>query len=118
MKKLVQLAIEHLATTAPHQAACDMPGTISLLDEDGIDASGAVESTDPSDIGIYMDYATDGLNPQQSSELFDWYNTTWSLIDQVMDDAGYTKVGENDGSGGGLLYGAAVYRPSWHYDLD
>lgn len=112
MKELVHLAINHLATTAPHQGVCDMPGSISLLSEDNLDKVAALDDGDvqAGDIGIYMDYATDGLDPQQSSELFDWYNKTWGQIDQAMDDAGYSKVGENDGSGGGLLYGAAVYR--------
>ena len=113
MKELVHLAMSHLATTAPHQGVCEMPGSISLLSEDNLDNIGALDDGDDvqaGDIGIYMDYATDGLDPQKSEELFDWYNKTWSMIDQAMDDAGYSKVGENDGSGGGLLYGAAIYR--------
>ena len=85
-------------------------GDITVLDL--TEAADTFSDLQPDDIVIYHDYCTDDIRRSVQEDVFyDWLMRIFDTIDEFMADRGYTiKADEQDGSGGGLWYGAVVYR--------
>ncbi len=87
-------------------------GHIGVLEQDQNENCG-VDDTTPDDIAIYWDFCTDELSNDQTDKLIEWLfdsDTGLNLLMEVMTSWGYKMIGDHDGSGGGLYYGALVYR--------
>jgi hypothetical protein len=85
-------------------------GSFSVLDFD--DAVDTFPDLRPDDVVIYHDYCTDDIRHSKKEEVFiGWLDATLYVVDSFMTGQGYTvKIDQLDGSGGGLWYGATVYR--------
>jgi hypothetical protein len=71
----------------------------------------------PDDVTIYNDFCDDDLRGDDDAvnKFRTWYTET--LYDQLVEymaKLGYTFIDENDGSGGGLHYGAMLFRKAVH----
>lgn len=73
-----------------------------------------LDDLEPTDIVIYYDYCSDELSDDDTNKLSEWlyddYNGGWGAIHAYLASQGYGPVNDNDGSGGGLYYGAANFR--------
>lgn len=67
---------------------------------------------DPDDVVIFADFTDESLTDDDSiNEFAEWYyDRLFEQISQQMRMLGYQAIAENDGSGGGLYYGATLYR--------
>jgi hypothetical protein len=83
-------------------------GDITLLDtnDETFKQIGMDGDPEPTDVVIYYDYDFDD-NTEDQYWVFDHALPT---IATYMESRGYEEVYDNDGSGGGLVYGAIVYR--------
>jgi len=66
----------------------------------------------PDDVVIYTDFTDESLTDDDSINQFaEWYNNTLHYnIEKQMRMFGYQAIAGNDGSGGGLYYGAILFR--------
>lgn len=64
------------------------------------------------DVVVFCDFMTDDCQSKsEEDQLVDWYcSTLYGDIDKAMSSLGYELITDNDGSGGGLYYGGALYR--------
>jgi hypothetical protein len=73
-----------------------------------------IDDVQPTDIMVYYDYCADDLSSTDENKLSEWlYSTPNGGLDAIgkyLASQGYEVVGENDGSGGGLYYGAINFR--------
>lgn len=83
-------------------------GSISFLQD--LDQGGFSQPFSSTDIGIFYDYCTDEIADSAFDSWDEWYMNMFDRLYQVMDLNGYKHVDENDGSGGGLYYGAILFR--------
>lgn len=83
-------------------------GSISFL-EDFSDAAFSKPHL-PTDVAIFYDYCTDDMDESDWDEWDNWYQHMFTRLHDVMDVNGYEAIDETDGSGGGLYYGAILYR--------
>jgi len=111
MNTVVKL-VSNLESTAPHQAKCDMPGSmyVEAIDPTNISNYGVLPSIKLGDIVVHYDYADDGLKPDDAHELNEWIDHMLDALNYNMELFGYKMVDEPvDGSGNGLLYGVVAY---------
>ena len=86
-------------------------GDFSILnhtdDETGFDL-------ERNDIVIYYDYCSDGLSDGDKDRLVEWLyddpNGGLTRVKTFLAQHGYQEIADNDGSGGGLYYGATQFR--------
>lgn len=83
-------------------------GSISFVTD--IDECSFSEPHLPTDVAIFYDYCTDEIADSAFDSWNEWYMNMFDRLYQVMDVNGYKHVDENDGSGGGLYYGAILFR--------
>lgn len=83
-------------------------GSISMVGD--IDECSFSEPHLPTDIAIFYDYCTDDMDESTWEAWNNWYQHMFTRLHDVMDVNGYEAIDDNDGSGGGLYYGAILYR--------
>lgn len=66
----------------------------------------------PTDVVIFVDFDDDNVESEgERNALAEWYNDTLHTnIERQMRMFGYQAIAGNDGSGGGLYYGATLFR--------
>ena len=75
-----------------------------------LDECGFSEPYLPTDIAIFYDYCTDDMDEPTWDAWDNWYQHMLARLADFMDANGWEAIDENDGSGGGLYYGAILYR--------
>lgn len=83
-------------------------GSISMVGD--IDECSFSEPHLPTDVAIFYDYCTDDMDELAWEAWNNWYQHMFTRLHDVMDVNGYEAIDDNDGSGGGLYYGAILYR--------
>jgi hypothetical protein len=86
-------------------------GSIEALDPLNQDYGFDVQ-VKPDDIVIFCDFNDDAIDAEDGrNELAEWYyDVVHQNIDKQMRILGYQAIADNDGSGGGLYYGATLFR--------
>lgn len=69
-----------------------------------------IDNLKQDDVCVYYDYCLDDMPEEDYNDWESWFDQMLKRIDLIMYSIGYSYVDENDGSGGGLIYGARVYR--------
>lgn len=83
-------------------------GSISMVGD--IDECAFTVPHLPTDVAIFYDYCTDEIADSAFDSWDEWYQHMFTRLHNVMDVNGYEAIDDNDGSGGGLYYGAILYR--------
>jgi len=89
-------------------------GKFEILDSEEIEGCGFECSEEIGDIGIGYDYFSEELNDDDKNKLQTWLyddvNGGHMKLKSFLMKHGYESVDVNDGSGGGLYYGAELFR--------
>jgi len=107
---MLEVKLKEIVETNPYPAAESngvwVERLVSTINQESFDE--AIEG----DLVINYDYWTDELQGDSDCEKWlEWYDDVlFSKIDELMSELGYNEVDSMDGSGGGLYYGAKLFR--------
>ena len=115
----ISLELKKIAASCPHKDRAECSG-LQLWTEESHMRDYFHDQVEPGDLVISFDYWTDELKGNNRDEypgsecedFVNWINSTlWrGAFHIVMAKFGYEEVAEHDGSGGGLYYGASLFR--------
>lgn len=115
----IQLELSKLAATCPHRDRAECSGLYLVTDEAHM-KDYFQDDVQPGDLVVGFDYWTDELKGNNREEyagsecedFVNWIDSTlWrGAYHQIMAKFGYQEVDDRDGSGGGLYYGASLFR--------
>ena len=116
----IQLELKRLAATCPHKDRAEASG-LYLVTEEPHMRDYFHDEVQPGDLVLGFDYWTDELKGHgrdeeyagsECEDFIKWiHSTIWNgALNQIMWQFGYEEVDCHDGSGGGLYYGATLFR--------